>query len=229
MEKAKRPFTKSIKVIMWFSLGIAGLMLETMHLESTNSDAWLVGLNIVLIVLAIRGISSNPVSVWPLQLVGVCVMFYAPIVGPLVGIFLIYGSFHVLKEKHFYKGVRQPDSIGHLEMSASIWSEKKLKIFWSLVGVSPLLSWALIPAFGAFGCSGNEGVGIRCEKVLGINVDAMFTILYLYMAWGILISAIGGMLAYLLGMKSLKIRRELIEIANAGEGAANPSLQARLP
>lgn len=51
---------------------------------------------------------------------------------------------------------------------------------------------------GIVGCHGNEGVGMHCAPVLGIDYSAVANAIFLFAAWGITLTLPAGLILFLL-------------------------------
>lgn len=67
-----------------------------------------------------------------------------------------------------------------------------------------LLLIAFLPVAWWFGCTGNEGTGLRCAQAPGLN-EAATSIMFAG-TWGLLLSAAAGLLLFALGLVFCLVR-----------------------
>lgn len=228
MNNPRRPFLKIVRGIAWAALTISALLLALHVMHPINDIGWIAGPLIVIPCAVLFGLSKNPISVWQLQ-ISAAFSLLIPGIGFFLCCFLLYSSIRIIKEQYFYNGVRQPDAAWKIEPPKNQWSKKKLGLFWIMVGVSPLICWIFMPLLSALGCAGNEGTGVRCSNALGVNIDVIATLLFLYMAWGILVSIVFSIAAYAMGLVTIDAWEQVVEMGRVRmgkEGAPNNSLKA---
>lgn len=68
----------------------------------------------------------------------------------------------------------------------------------AIVAISPVLAWPVNMLFGGFGCHGNEGVGVHCPSLLGIDYSPIANLVFLFSAWGAIFSLPAGIVMFLI-------------------------------
>lgn len=76
------------------------------------------------------------------------------------------------------------------------------KMCWKSAAVvffSPFLCMPISALLKGFGCDGNEGVGIQCPPILGVDFSSIATLIFLYSAWGTIFAFPLGVLLFIIG------------------------------
>jgi len=67
----------------------------------------------------------------------------------------------------------------------------------AIVVLSPILALPLNMLFGFLGCHGNEGTGISCPPIVGIDYSPIADLVFMFSAWGLIFSLPAGLILFL--------------------------------
>ena len=224
LARPRRPVTTGLRYLLFTGLALSSMALvSSLFIPSHDAQAGAlraaISALLVLMGISLWGLGRRPVLLWPFQVLAVVIGFAVP-PATLV---LLFCSLVAMREEHFFRGSRQPDSILPSRMPAAWLAYGRVVLVFACLAAAPFLAMYVdLPGVMAslMSCT-IRGTTVDCH---GGSGEGFVGLLMAYSSWGMLVIPITVLPVFLFAMFSTWYRRQTVAKAARFAQAVPPNV-----